>query len=286
MKDRLLRHPRVAWVVAFVRACLQRLVELEFVDRAVALASLTFTALIPLGVVVGSSVPGINRDDFADSIIERFDLDPRTADIVQQAFSPPPNVQASLSVLGILLVIVSALSFTRGLQRVYETAWRLPRLGIRATPAGLMWLAGIIAFLSLFGGLRSAVVDLSRPAVSAIVALLFSCVVWMFTPWALLSRRVSWRVLLPTGVLTAVGMTCLSIGGIIYMPRSISDSAASYGTIGVAISLVSWFVAAGFILVGCAAVGAVLGERSAAAGDAMTAGVEAGDAGDAGAGGG
>jgi len=44
------------------------------------------------------------------------------------------------------------------------------------------------------------------------------------------------------------------------MPRSISSSAASYGTIGVAIALVSWFVGAGFVLVGCAAVGAVLGE--------------------------
>jgi membrane protein len=275
----------VAGVVAFVRACLQRLVELEFVDRAVALASLTFTALIPLGVVVGSSVPGIHRDNFADSIVERFDLDARTADIVRQAFSPPPNVQASLSVLGILLLIVSALSFTRALQRSYETAWRLPRLGMRATPAGLMWLAGIIAFLSVFGGLRSAIVDLSRPVISVIVALIFSCAVWLFTPWVLLSRRVPWRALIPTGVLTAVCMTSLSIAGIIYMPRSISSSAASYGTIGVAISLVSWFVAAGFILVGCAAVGAVLGGRSAAARDPAAVAVEAADAGDLGGGG-
>ncbi len=261
MKQRLLAHPRLAWVLAFVRACLQRLVELEFVDRAVALASLTFTALIPLGVVVGSAVPGIQRQSFADSIVERFDLDDRTAQIVEQAFSPPPNVQSSLSVLGVFLLVVSALSFTRGLQRAYETAWRLPRLGLRATPAGLMWLAGIIAFLSIFGGLRSAIVDLSRPVASVVVALTFSCAVWMFTPWVLLSRRVTWRALVPTAGLTAVCMTGLSIAGIIYMPRSISSSAGSYGTIGVAISLVSWFVAAGFILVGCAAVGAVIGER-------------------------
>ncbi len=266
MKERLLAHPRAAWVLAFVRACLQRLVELEFVDRAVALASLTFTALIPLGVVVGSAVPGINRNSFADSIVERFDLDDRTAQIVQQAFSPPPNVQSSLSGLGVFLLVVSALSFTRGLQRAYETAWRLPRLGLRATPSGLVWLAGIIAFLSIFGGLRSAIVDLSRPVVSVIVALTFSCAVWVFTPWVLLSRRVAWRALVPTAVLTAVGMTGLSIAGIIYMPRSIASSAGSYGTIGVAISLVSWFVSAGFILVGCAAVGAVIGERYSTAG--------------------
>lgn len=260
MKKRLLEHPRLAGVVAFVRRCLQRFVELEFVDRSVALASLTFTALIPLGVVVGSAVPGVDRDSFADSIIERFDLDDRTAQIVQAAFSPPPNVQASLSVLGVLLLIVSALSFTRGLQRAYETAWRLPRLGMRATPAGLVWLAGIVAFVSIFGGLRSTVVDLKRPIASVIVALAFALVVWSFTPWVLLSRRVPFRALVPTGVLTAICMTLLSIAGIIYMPKSISDSAASYGTIGVAIALVSWLVSAGFVLVGCAAVGAVIGE--------------------------
>lgn len=260
MRERLAAHPRTTAIVALVRRCLERLVALEFVDRAVALASLTFTALIPLGVVVGSAVPGIDRNSFADSVVKRFDLDPRTAKIVELAFSPPPNVQSSLSVLGVLLLIASALSFTRALQRTYETAWRLPRLGIRATPAGLVWLAGVIAFLSIFGGLRAAVVDLSRPLASAIVALAFAVVIWLFTPWVLLSRRVHWRALLPTALLTAVGMTALSIGGLIYMPRSIADSAASYGTIGVAIALVSWFVAAGFALVFCAAVGAVMGE--------------------------
>ena len=260
MTARLLAHARVAPVVALARRCLQRLVALEFVDRAVALASLTFTALIPLGVVVGSTVPGVNRTSFADSITDRFDLDPRTAHIVEAAFSPPPDVQASLSVLGVLLLIVSALSFTRGLQRAYETAWRLPRLGVRATPAGLVWLAGVVAFMSVFGGLRAAIVDVSRPVVSAIVALAFAVVVWLFTPWVLLSRRVPWRALLPTATLTAVGMTGLSAAGIFYMPRSISSSAASYGTIGVAIALVSWLVAAGFVLVGSAGIGAVLGE--------------------------
>jgi membrane protein len=57
-------------------------------------------------------------------------------------------------------------------------------------------------------------------------------------------------------------MTALAIGGMIYMPRSIATSASSYGTIGVAIALVTWLVVAGFVLVGCAAVGAVLGETT------------------------
>jgi membrane protein len=46
------------------------------------------------------------------------------------------------------------------------------------------------------------------------------------------------------------------------MPHTVSDSAQLYGVIGVAFALLSWLVAAGFVLVGCAAAGAVAGERS------------------------
>jgi uncharacterized BrkB/YihY/UPF0761 family membrane protein len=58
-------------------------------------------------------------------------------------------------------------------------------------------------------------------------------------------------------------MTCLSVAAIVYMPRSIEDSAARYGPIGVAISLVSFFVGMGFVIVVCASVGAVLGQHRA-----------------------
>jgi membrane protein len=260
----ILENRRVTPVLGFLRRCLERVVELEFIERSIALASLTFTAMVPVGVVVSSTLPAVDRQSFSDSIVRRFDLDPQTAELVRAAFSAPDAVQSSISVLGILIIVGSALSFTRALQRVYERAWRLPSLGIRATPAGLVWLGGWIAFGAVFAGIRAAIVDTSRPVVSVIAALAFAGVLWLASPWILLSRRIAWRRLVPTALLTAVAMTVLSTASLVYMPRSIAESAASYGTIGVAISLVSWLVAAGFVLVGCAAVGAVIGERKEA----------------------
>ena len=125
-----------------------------------------------------------------------------------------------------------------------------------------MWLGGWIVFGAVFAGIRAAIVDTSRPVVSVIAALFFAGVVWLASPWILLSRRIAWRRLVPTALLTATAMTALSAASLVYMPRSIADSADTYGTIGVAISLLSWLVAAGFVLVGCAAVGAVIGERT------------------------
>lgn len=246
-----------ARAIELVRACLDRLVQMQFVDRAVALGSLTFTALVPLMVIANAYLPG--ADSAADSLIRRFHLSGNTADLVRETFAQPDTTRGAVSAVGVALLIGSSLSFTRALQRVYENAWRLQPRGWAGSVAGLKWLAGIIVWATLFAGVRSWIEDFTGPLVSLIVALGGSAVLWLFTPWVLLAQRVDWHRLLPSALLTSVGMTALSIASVVYMPDSIAESADRYGSIGIAIALVSWLVGAGFVLVACAAVGAVLG---------------------------
>lgn len=243
------------------RACLARVVEIEFVERSVALSSMAFTALIPMGVVVGSLSPATDGNGVASMIVRSFELDGQTRALVEGLFAPPDEVRSTVSVVGLVLVTVSALAFTRGLQRVYERSWRLPRLGVRGTPAGLAWLAAVALFVGVFAELRMTLIDAAGPVLATGVALSFSTVIWLVTPYTLLSRRVGWRPLLPTTILSALSMSTLGIGSTIYMPEAIANSAARYGEIGVTISLVSWLVAVGFVVVCCAAVGAVLAEQ-------------------------
>jgi membrane protein len=243
------------------RDCFGRAVEIEFVDRSVAIASLTFTAMIPLGVVADSVVPSVDRSTLTDWIVRKFRLTGDSADLIRSVFAPPEDVRRAVSWLGVVLVIVAALSFTRALQRVYERSWRLESLGVRGTPAGLAWLLGVVIFLSIFTGIRSTLVDWAGPVLGIGVAIGFSTLLWLLTPFILLSRRIPWRALVPSAALAAVAMTALSVASVIYMPTAIADSAARYGQIGVAIALVSWLVAVGFVLVISAAVGAVLAER-------------------------
>jgi len=262
------------------RDCVRRAIEIEFVDRSVALASLSFTALIPIGVVTGSILPTVGRRTLADSFIHRFRLRGDTAELVRSVFLPPEDVRSAVSVVGLVLVIVAALSFTRALQRVYERSWRLPALGVRGTPAGLQWLLGVILFLALFAGVRAFLVDLAGPIVGVVVALFFSGIIWLGTPFILLSRRIDWAALVPTAALTALSMTVLSTASVVYMPNAIHDAASTYGQIGVAIALLSWLVAAGFVLVCCAAVGAVVSERLGQAGSQTAREAAAGGPGD------
>jgi membrane protein len=247
-----------ARAVELVRASVDRLVHIQFVDRAIALGSLAFTALVPLLVIVGAYAPG--SDGIAATLIERFELSGSTADLVEQVFVPKANsTQGAISVFGVLLLFGSALSFTRGLQRLYELAWRLQPRGWFGTVAGLKWLGVIVVWFTVFGAARSWLLDHTGPLISLMIALGFGALLWLFTPSMLLAGRVPWRRLVPTALLTSVGMTALSIGSVIYMPGAIAESADRYGSIGIAIAIVSWLVGVGFVLVCCGGVGAVLG---------------------------
>lgn len=246
-----------AKAVELVRACLDRLVRIQFVDRAVALGSLAFTAMVPLLVIVASFAPG--NSGIADTLVKRFHLSGNTAELMQEVFTRPEDSRGAISAVGLALLIGSALSFTRALQRLYELSWRLETRGWRGTVAGLRWLGLMAVWATAFAAARTWLLDQTGPVFSLVVALACSAALWLVTPFVLLDKRVEWHRLLPTALLTSIGMTGLSIGSVIYMPDAIAESAARYGSIGIAISLVSWLVGTGFVLVACAAVGAVLG---------------------------
>jgi membrane protein len=244
--------------VELARSWATRFFDIQGVDRAMALAAQAFSALIPL-LIVSSSV--ISRDDgasFADDLIDRFDLSGSAADTVELAFTSSQTVEDSISILGLLLLIFAGLSFTRGLQRLYEGAYGLPSRGYRNTPWGLAWLA----LIALYATLRPVLAGVFNDgAVRAGVSLALAAVAWTITPHLLLGRRLEWRRLVPGGVLAAVGMTALAASSVIWMPQTISSSAEQFGAIGVAFALLSWVVGAAFVLVGAATGGAVISER-------------------------
>lgn len=245
--------------VELARASLERLVAMQFVDRSVALGSLAFTALVPLLLIAAAYVPG--SDALSDELIKRFHLTGSSADLVRQLFAQPDDVRQSLSWIGLFLLIVSSLSFTRALQRTYEYAWRLDTRGLRGTRAGLVWIGSIVLWTTVFASLRRWIVDLGGPVTAVFVLLGGNAVLWLWSPWILLAKRVAWHRLVPTALLTSAAMSAVSVGSVVYMPRAIETSSAAYGPIGLAIALVSWLVGIGFALVACAGIGAVLGEQ-------------------------
>ncbi|MCW2998632.1 MAG: ribonuclease [Solirubrobacterales bacterium] len=192
-------------------------------------------------------------ESFANELIERFGLSDAGADAVRKTFAAPAD-DGTITVLGFVLVLYSALAFTRALQRTFELTWALPRRGMKGTGWGLLWIGLFAAYWAVFPLSGGA---LPRP-LGAAVALGASFVLWLLTPYVLLAGRVPWRMLLPQAALSAIGMTILGVGAAVYAPHAIGSSAKEFGVIGVAFTLLTLLWAVGFVLVTAAAVGSFL----------------------------
>src|SRR3954451_11066216 len=137
-------------VIRFFQAWIERFLDVQGIDRAMALAAQAFSALIPLLIVYSAVVSEATGNQFADNVIDRFNLTGAAADSVRQAFTSSQTVEGSISIIGLLFLLISALSFSRGMQRLYEGAYGFPNLGFRNTRYGLIWLA----FLGVYATVR------------------------------------------------------------------------------------------------------------------------------------
>jgi membrane protein len=235
------------------RRSLARFLELEGFDRAMALAGQAFAALLPLLIVIGSVSP-LDDDNLADTLIERFNFSGGAAETLRAAVAQPPS--SGLSAVGAVLLVISALSFTRAMQRLYIRAWRLDKLGLRSNAWGLAWLALFVTFWSL----QPAIVALFSGVVAFCMSLALSTGLWLLTPWVLTATSIPWRRLLPQAFLTAVGLLALLIGSALYLPRAFATASAEFGILGVAFTLLSLLFSIALVLVATAAVGATLAE--------------------------
>jgi membrane protein len=143
----------------------------------------------------------IGLQGFADQLIRIFHLTGTAAATVRQAFAPPGAVESQVSAIGALLLVVSALSFTRALQRLYELAWGETSLGVRAAKFGLIWLALVVATLTV----RPILLGAFHGVTKVVLTMVTSGLLWLVTPYVLLGRRVDWRRLWPTAALTRRG---------------------------------------------------------------------------------
>jgi membrane protein len=239
---------------SFAGRCVYRFVELEGVDRALALASRAFIAVIPLAVVATAVTP--TGESFGDRLVERFELDGESAEIIRQLFATPSEARGAATVVGLAALLVTCLSFARLLQRTYERIWRLERLGPRGVLRALAWIGGFAAWLAIVVPIRNWLRDLGDETLYVVVTAGASTVLWLWTPYILLGGRIHARRLLPSAVFAAVGLTTLTVASMVYMPTTIERSAEAYGLIGVTFAFVSWLFTAGLVIIAAAVIGA------------------------------
>ncbi len=244
----------------FILRCLRRFQALEGFDRAIALASSAFTAMLPLAILFATLAPGQDASNAADSVIKRYSLTAEGAQAVRDAFAPPEGVDTGLGVFGGLLLVIAALSFARALQRLIERAWGLKSLSLRNSRNAAIWLPAFAVYGIVTGWVGtegSGLLHVLLLVVSAVLSVGF--LVW--TGRLLGARRISSRDLLPFAILVAAGLTIYGVVSDLWIPRLFNTYAARYGVIGATFAIISALFGAMFVVVVMTAVGREITEE-------------------------
>ena len=76
--------------------------------------------------------------------MERFGLEGSSARSVHQLFASAGETQSAVTWISIVILVLSALSFTRALQRLFQRAYGRPSAGMKQdTRRGLVWVVAV-----------------------------------------------------------------------------------------------------------------------------------------------
>ena len=240
---------------AFVLRVLNRFQRVAGFDRAIALASSALTALIPLAIIAGAILPRADASDAAHRIIVRYGLTGAGAQAVKDVFSPASGTNTDVSVLGVFLLVVAVLSFSRGVQRLFEQTWELKPLSVRNTLNDLVWIIGLVCYV-VFSWWIHGLVGGGRVQVAADLVLIPASAVFLAWSGRVMSAgRIEWRGLVPFAIVGAALFAICLIGAAVYVPHLFSSYASRYGVIGAVLAMISALFAAMVVLVGSAAIG-------------------------------
>ncbi len=261
LKRRRVKRERAARTLTFwlrpefVLRVVNRFQKVAGFDRAIALASGALTATIPLAIVASTVATELGGKSTSERIIDRYELTGGGAEAVRDIFAPPSGVDTSLGLVGVLFLLVALLSFTRGVQRLFEQTWELDALSVRNTFNGLLWIGGLALYLAVSGGLH-AVLGRSRLELSAaLLGVPLSAAFLVWSGWILSAKRIGRQDLIPFGIVGSVVLAAYSVGATVYVPHLFDTYATRYGVIGAVFAMISALFVVMVIIVGSAAAG-------------------------------
>jgi membrane protein len=237
---------------------IRHLVSVRIMDSATVLAAKAFTTVLPVIFVIVAFSPDGLKDRFKGAIRGALGLDGAALQQVDSALTAPDgDVRQAYGLVGLVIVLYSATSFSRSLQKLCERCWYLPKATAKEVawrwPA---WIGGLVVCLMVAGVLRRGLG--AGPVAGMFLTAPVSIGFWWWTQRFLLAGRIGWPPLLPGAVLTGVALTLWMPASRIYVPEALNRSISRYGPLGSVFTILSWLLTITSIVTGCLAAGYVV----------------------------
>ncbi|MFE7224959.1 YhjD/YihY/BrkB family envelope integrity protein [Nocardioides sp. NPDC057577] len=250
--DALIAH------VPLLRNLATETIRIEFIDRCMLIAAQALLAMVPMLVVLAAFLPHLTGN-----ALEQVSQVTGVGDEAVRQLSGEVNldqVRSETGAVGLAITIVSATSFGRAVQRMLERVWEEEHIGgLRGAGRCLLW---VVAWLACLGVVNTVVSLLTDPGdlLRPFLQMLGACAVWWGSSWVLLFGRTRGWLLLPGAVLTGVVQVLYSRGSAWLMPAYVESNAEQFGMLGVILSLSTWLIGFGGIIVGGALLGRLIVE--------------------------
>lgn len=253
------------WVAAALetvpglRRAIDDLMRVEFLDRALVIAAQSLFAMVPLLVVMAAFTPDAMRNTVFDQLGNLMSLDDTALGPVRSTMSVE-QVRTQTGLVGIVVVFISATSYARALQRLYERTWELPhRGGFPGIRRCLVWLIGCLAYLQILAFVLASVSAIpGSPLWRLASQVVAGTALWWWSAHVLLQARQPWLDLLPGAALTSVGLAVLTRASDVFMPPYVAASVDQFGVLGMVFAASTWLLVFGGVLVVAAVLGRVI----------------------------
>jgi len=245
-------------IVPGLRLALDDLMRVEFIDRMVVVAAQSLFALVPLFVVIAAFSPEVVRDNVLSQVADVMAINGSALDAVEGVVSAE-EIRTQTGLIGVVVVLLSATSYARALQRMYERTWKQPHIGgLSGMRRSLLWIVGCVAYLEVLTLVLAALSVLPGAGLWRLAGqVVAGTALWWWTQYVLLQGREPWRNLLPAALLTAVALAALTRLSEVLMPPYVAANVSQFGALGLVFAASTWLLIFGGILVVASVLGRV-----------------------------
>ena len=193
---------------------------------------------------------------------EAIGIAPALLESIGESSKLSAGTRWSVALFALVALLWSAISAARAIRAVHSLAWE-GRVGQmkRPLPAALALLLAIAAFAIVIGVAAKARAELDAGGLLITIAAFAAfAAIWLGLEYLLPHGDADWKALVPGALLVALGTQLIHLATVLFIAGKIERASETYGSLGVAFTLLFWLFVVSRVIVGSAMLNAALAQ--------------------------